>query len=98
MDDYDIEYARRRKDLFPLDLSPQGPYREIFGIWQSKINAARGKTLEKFPSPTLWDLTRIMAYMHLFKSEIEREAWMTLKRNLAAYFNVADSEGIPIKL
>ncbi len=97
--DYDLnrEYAKRRKDLFPLDLSPCGPYQEIFDLWQPRIIAARERTLAKNPHPTLWDLSESMAVTHQFLSKIERETWKKLCSDLCDFFGVRFDENIPIK-
>ena len=97
--DYDLsrEYAKLRKDLFPLDLAPQGPYHEIFELWQPKIQAAKEWVYKENPHPTLWTLSQGMAVLGLFASVIEREVWKKLARDLCDFFGVKYSEQIPIK-
>ena len=97
--DYDLgrEYAKRRKDLFPLDLAPQGPNHEIFELWQPKIKAAKEWVCKKNPHPNLWTLSQGMAVLHLFASDIELETWKKLARDLCDFFGVKYSEEIPIK-
>ncbi len=98
MDDYTIDYAQRRRNLLPLDLGPQGPYREIFGMWQPKINAAKEETLKRNPNPNFWDLTMGMIALHLFETEVEKAVWRQLILDLRAFFNADDVTEITIKL
>ena len=96
-DDLGREYAKRRKDLFPLDLAPQGPYHEIFELWQPKIMAAKEWVYKKNPHPNFCTLSQGMAVLDLFASDIELEVWKKIARDLCDFFGVKYSEQIPIK-
>ena len=95
-DDANVNYEQLRRELFPLDLSPRGPYREVFDIWQGKIRAAKPRLLAENPRPTFWDLTFAMGAQRLFLSEIEKEAWVTIMNRLCAFFGVSNTDLIPI--
>ena len=96
IDDYGINFPKRRLECFPLDLAPQGPYHEIFELWQPKIKAAKEWVLKRNQHPNLWTLSQGMAVLRLFASDIELETWKKLSADICAFFGLKYSEQIPI--
>ncbi len=98
IDDYEGEYEKLRRELLPLELGPHGPYWEIFDVWQDKFKAARADLLEKYPEPSIWNLTVMMIHLHLFNSDIEKMAWKQILAKLTEFFGGLDPADIPIRL